>query len=292
MPKVTVVIATYNWSEVLPYSIASILDQTFTDFELMVVGDCCTDESGEVVAAFADPRVSWLNLPVNSGHQSAPHNEAIRRSDSDLIAYLGHDDLWLPHHLQILVSALDGSAGLSHGSTLLVDPVARPQAFPRGEWTYQKGDWLPPTCVLHSRALAETVGGWRPPWKTGLLESESELWSRLSSESGRQPLWVRGVSSVKLSASRRPDVYVERPHHEQELWLARIRCGESWDALIPTTRHDRAGSVVQRARSRWGRQSWRRRLRRSGGIIAPAAEQTAEQRWRARRRVKGLDGPS
>src|SRR5438034_6974226 len=72
MPRVTVVMATYNWSTVLPYSIGSALRQTFTDFELLVVGDGCPDDSAEVVAAIDDPRVRWINLPANSGHQSAP----------------------------------------------------------------------------------------------------------------------------------------------------------------------------------------------------------------------------
>src|SRR5262249_29306735 len=45
MPQVTVIIPTYNWSAVLPYSIGSALRQTFSDFELLVIGDGCTDDS-------------------------------------------------------------------------------------------------------------------------------------------------------------------------------------------------------------------------------------------------------
>ena len=120
MPRVTVVIATYNRSEVLPFSVASVLDQTLGDFELMVVGDGCTDDSEQIVGAIDDPRVTWLNLPANTGHQSGPNNAAIRRSDSELIAYLGHDDLWFPHHLDTLVGALEGEVGVAHGSYLMV----------------------------------------------------------------------------------------------------------------------------------------------------------------------------
>ncbi len=55
-PSVTVIIAIYNWSSVLPYSIGSVLRQTFTDFEVLVVGDGCTDESEAVVRGVGDPR--------------------------------------------------------------------------------------------------------------------------------------------------------------------------------------------------------------------------------------------
>ncbi|HKO55667.1 MAG TPA: glycosyltransferase family A protein [Thermoanaerobaculia bacterium] len=79
-PRVTVIMATYNWSSVLPYSIGSALLQTFADFELLVVGDGCTDDSEAVVNARDDRRVRWINLPVNSGHQSTPNNEGLRQA--------------------------------------------------------------------------------------------------------------------------------------------------------------------------------------------------------------------
>ena len=66
MPRVTAIIATYNWATVLPHSIASALDQTFTDFELLVIGDG-SPTSRKIVRRIGDPRVQWHNLPTNSG---------------------------------------------------------------------------------------------------------------------------------------------------------------------------------------------------------------------------------
>src|SRR5690349_20582249 len=98
-PLVSIIMATYNWSSVLPYSIGSVQHQTLPDFELLVVGDGCTDDSAEVVGAIGDPRVRWIGLENNSGHQSVPNNEGLRQARGEIIAYLGHDDLWLPDHL-------------------------------------------------------------------------------------------------------------------------------------------------------------------------------------------------
>ena len=94
MPRVTIILPTYNWSSVLRHAIASVLRQTFADFELLVIGDGCTDDSAQVVAEAADPRVRWIALPENSGHQSGPNNIGLSEARGEIIAYHGHDDLW------------------------------------------------------------------------------------------------------------------------------------------------------------------------------------------------------
>ncbi|MBS2004019.1 MAG: glycosyltransferase family 2 protein, partial [Cyanobacteria bacterium SZAS LIN-5] len=90
----------------LPYSVGSVLRQEFTDFEVLVVGDGCTDDSADVVNSIGDARVRWINLPVNAGHQSAANNEGLRQARGELVAYLGHDDLWFPHHLAALTNRI------------------------------------------------------------------------------------------------------------------------------------------------------------------------------------------
>jgi glycosyltransferase involved in cell wall biosynthesis len=105
-PAVSIVTATYNWSSVLRCAIESVRMQTFADFELLVAGDGCTDDSEAVVRAFEDPRLRWMNLPANSGGQAAPNNCGIAAARGEYIAYLGHDDVWYPTHLESLVETI------------------------------------------------------------------------------------------------------------------------------------------------------------------------------------------
>src|SRR5436190_14713221 len=107
-PAISVIIATYNRSGALVCAIESVLRQTFTDWELIIVGDGCTDDTAEIVARYveADPRVRFVNLARNWGEQSAPNNVGRRLARAPLIAYLSHDDLWLPHHLKACSEAL------------------------------------------------------------------------------------------------------------------------------------------------------------------------------------------
>lgn len=208
-PRVTVIIATYNWSSVLPYSIGSVLGQTFSDFELLVIGDGCTDDSEAVVRGIADPRVQWINIPRH-GHQSGPNNEGIRRARGELIAYLGHDDLWLPHHLEVLVRALDAGADVAHSAVALVWPDGRRQAAT-----------LLPTGTMHRRSMIDVAGGWRD-YREIELVPETDLLER-AREAGLRFTFVPRLTGIKLSAAARRGVYRERPSHEQAAWLARIR---------------------------------------------------------------------
>lgn len=215
MPRVTVIIPTYNWSTVLPYSIGSVLDQTFTDFELLVIGDGCTDDSESVVNAIEDPRVRWINI-TRTGGQSGPNNEGLRQARGEYIAYLGHDDLWLPHHLEVLVAALDAGADLAHSLVLLVPPPGgRKPPFVAAEL------WRPPTSVMHRRSVIERAGGWRH-FRDLKITPEGDLWLRIEAAGGKFAFVTR-LTAVKFPAAWRRRVYRERPSTEQAAWLARIR---------------------------------------------------------------------
>jgi glycosyltransferase involved in cell wall biosynthesis len=218
-PRVSVIIATYNWSSVLPYSIGSVLRQTMTDFEVLVVGDGCTDDSEQVVAAIGDPRVRWINLPANTKHQSGPNNEGLRQARGEFIAYLGHDDLWLPQHLALMVSALDATASdLAHSLNINVSPgessgwLSVPNA--------REGHFASPLCIVHRKRMTEEIGGWRD-YREINGGPDVELWRRAHA-AGYRFTFVRRLTGIKLPAGWRRDVYQMRPCSEQAAWFARI----------------------------------------------------------------------
>lgn len=101
MPSISVVIPTYNRADLLARAIESVLHQTYSDFELIVVDDGSTDSTREVVRAFVDrdPRVIYLHQQ-NSGGAASPKNNAFAHCKGEYIAYLDHDDEWLPEKLE------------------------------------------------------------------------------------------------------------------------------------------------------------------------------------------------
>lgn len=240
--RVTVIIPTYNWSTVLPYSIGSVLEQSWHDFELIVVGDGCTDESESVVGELAatDERIRWMNLAVGAGNQAGPNNEGLRHARGELIAYLGHDDLWLPRHLERLIGVIDAGAAFARSSVLLVNPGRAPFVFPTAD---QDQVWVPPSSMMVKAETLRTVGGWRFPTQTGNLDPESDLAMRIAQRFG-PPVLQPIVTAIKLPASYRRNVYRTRPCHEQASWLDRIRsaadpeemilqaCGEPFEPIV------------------------------------------------------------
>jgi glycosyltransferase involved in cell wall biosynthesis len=218
VPRVTVIIATYNWSSVLAHAIASVLGQSMGDFELLVVGDGCTDDSAEMVARFADPRLRWINLPANTGHQSGPNNRGLAEARGELIAYLGHDDLWLPHHLACLVDAL-GSTGadLAYSTLARILPDRR-VGYPVVPFV---GRSARPSSTMHRRKVTEVIGGWSD-YRTLRTHPDGDLWRRAEA-AGFHFVFVPRLTVLKFSASERRGVYRSKPCHEQAAWLHRIR---------------------------------------------------------------------
>lgn len=104
-PRVTVVIPAYNRSQALRPTIDSVLAQTFTDWELLVVDDGSTDDTGDVVRSCTDPRIRYLRQ-ANAGH-SAARNLGLEHARGELLAFLDHDDRWLPEKLARQVQYLD-----------------------------------------------------------------------------------------------------------------------------------------------------------------------------------------
>ena len=102
MPKVTVVIPTYNRSHLLKAAILSVLNQTYQDFEIIVVDDASTDDTSEVVAGLDEQRIKYTHHEVNQG-EAGTRNSGILSARSKYIAFLDDDDEWLPQKLEMQV---------------------------------------------------------------------------------------------------------------------------------------------------------------------------------------------
>lgn len=223
-PLVSVVLATYNWSSVLRQAIRSVLWQTYAHFELLVVGDACTDDSEQVVASFGDARVRWHNLETNSGSQATPNNVGLERARGEYVAYQGHDDVWHPKHLATTVAHLQRAHGdFGYALAEVLGPRGSRVRYVVGlirPSDLTKGYWFPPTSIVHRTELPQRIGGWRS-WKEADGPPDIDFADRVL-ESGARLTRVPALTAYKFPSSFRRNVYRDRPSHEQETYIQRI----------------------------------------------------------------------
>lgn len=98
-PLVSVVIPTYNRAHSLETSVRSVLEQTRTEIELIVVDDGSNDQTAELIARLNDGRIRYIGLSKNRG-ASAARNIGIAHAHGQYIAFQDSDDEWLPHKLE------------------------------------------------------------------------------------------------------------------------------------------------------------------------------------------------
>lgn len=110
-PLISVVIPTYNRSEMLKDALKSVLNQTFQDFEIIVCDDGSEDNTKEIVEAFKDNRIKYL-WQENSGLSPAVRNMGIQASKGKYVALLDSDDIWLPNKLEKQLNAFNKNPDL------------------------------------------------------------------------------------------------------------------------------------------------------------------------------------
>jgi Glycosyl transferase family 2 len=223
MTAFTVVMATYGRGRHILPSVRSVLGQSLADLELLVVGDASTDETEAVVAGVGDPRVRWLNLATRVGSQSGPNNAGIAAARGRWIAYLGHDDIWEPDHLERLAKlfGLDDPPDIAVSGAIFHLPNGVPGSQVTGlfaDGADVRRYFFPPSSFAHSREVVERLGPWRMPMEIRAPVDEDLLLRAV--DAGLRFRSTGRVTVHKFAAGHRYLSYVRQESQEQEAMLA------------------------------------------------------------------------
>lgn len=189
MPLVSIIIPTYNRSKLLRQAIASVLAQTYQDFELIIVDDGSTDDTKSVIEAIPDDRIRYIWQ--ENQQRCAARNTGIAAAQGEYLAFLDSDDLWLPRKLELQLDAIDRYPDISasHGRCVRMNQdfefIYPHELYSSGEpeWVgdvreslLMRNPFASQGVVAHRR-LFETVGG----FDVSLPHSEDwDMWIRLS----------------------------------------------------------------------------------------------------------------
>jgi glycosyltransferase involved in cell wall biosynthesis len=127
IPRVSVIIPTYRHRDFIPQTLASVFEQTFTDYEILVINDGSPDDTRGVISPYLDSgRITYIE---QSNHgQSHARNVGLSRAAGELIAFLDDDDLWPPDKLSAQVDFLDRepTVGMVGGRFQRIDAEGKP----------------------------------------------------------------------------------------------------------------------------------------------------------------------
>jgi len=224
-PVFTVIMATWGRGRHILPSIRSVLQQEYRDFELFVIGDACSDETETVVRALDDPRLRWLNLAARIGSQSGPNNAGIAEARGKYIAYLGHDDIWEPNHLQTLAALFATGEPPAFGVSGAI--LHLPNGLPGGPVTGVFTDdsvkhthFFPPSSFAHRKDAMDRIGPWRLPGELRTAVDRDLL--RRAAAADLRFSSTGAITVHKFTSTLRYLSYLRQESYEQLEMLAEI----------------------------------------------------------------------
>jgi cellulose synthase/poly-beta-1,6-N-acetylglucosamine synthase-like glycosyltransferase len=230
--KFTVLIPLYNKARFIACTLESVLAQTCTDFEVLVVDDGSTDGGPEQVAACADPRVRLLRQ-ANAG-VAATRNRGIAEARGEWVAFLDADDWLHPHYLATLLRVAQACpqadtvatdlAFIAHDERQWPPPWPAPEGEPRIELiTCLPARWMQgPTLSSSSTAVRRSVLlQMQPCFPVGETQGEDlDLWFRLSE---RAPIAIAHVPLAAYRVELAGSLSSQHAAHELAPFLRRLR---------------------------------------------------------------------
>ena len=199
-PKVSVLIPAYNHERYIGDTINSVLNQTFTDFELLIYDDCSTDKTPEIIKSFSDKRITAVFPDKNSGTVAALNN-LLKMATGEYIAVLGSDDTWMADKLERQLEVMENNPQIAacFSNAEIIDkesvPITDSSIFPIGIFNYTASDRASVLCDFF-------IGGNRLCHSSALIRADVHNSLGLYNPAYRQlhdfDLWVRLVLNHKI----------------------------------------------------------------------------------------------
>jgi len=236
-PTVSVVIPVYNGARYLAQAIQSVLDQTYKNFELIIVDDGSTDHTREVVCSFIEKE----QLPIryifqNNGGEALARNTGIAAAKGDYLAFIDADDMWMPNKLEQEVSLLEESKGIglvftSYRACIgekVTDEVVSVdrQKLDGNLLSFEellKRSFIAPSAIVVRKEIMQQVGPFDSSFK---MCTDYDMWLRISQITNiayiDEPLMIYRIHPWQISTKDKK-LNVEGEIRIYETWLKHLR---------------------------------------------------------------------
>ena len=184
-PFVSVVVPTFNHAPLLKRALDSVVAQTYSDWEAIVVNNFSTDETIDVVNSFKDDRIKLVNFK-NNGIIAASRNQGIKLAQGEFVAFLDSDDIWYPKKLEKCVDrAMLGTTFVCHGELWINSDLSTRAVMygPVSRADYQsllfRGNCISTSTTFIETELLRSVNGFDESAEIVTAE-DYDLWMRLA----------------------------------------------------------------------------------------------------------------
>ncbi|GGG54703.1 glycosyltransferase family 2 protein [Bizionia arctica] len=187
VPYFSIVISVFNKEDFIYNTINSVINQTYSDFELIIVNDGSSDSSEDIIKSFSDSRIRYIHQE-NQGAGST-RNNGIKLAKSNLIALLDGDDVWLPNYLESIFNAIKAfpnehiyTTAIAHNYPKKIVPVTYNFSIDGGVSIKNylkeslKHTILTSSSIVFKKSVLETTGLFDTSIKSG---QDTDLWIRI-----------------------------------------------------------------------------------------------------------------
>jgi teichuronic acid biosynthesis glycosyltransferase TuaG len=231
-PRVSVVIPTHNRATSIDRSIASVLNQSLSHLEVIVVDDGSTDDTMAMLTSIDDPRLRIFRIPSNSNSPSLPRNTGVAASTGEWVAFLDSDDTWHPTHLEDLLghaAATDAHMVCSNAQVDALTSTNYFDAMPPSLTvdTLLATNWVITSSVLVTRSALTKVGHF--PAAEGMpIYEDYAVWLRLATLGDiqvlqRETLTYQRDSPNSVGATMNPDEARPNTLADFNIWRSRLK---------------------------------------------------------------------
>ena len=189
MPKVSVIIPTYNHSDLVKEAIQSVLNQGLTDLEVVVIDDGSIDDTRSVVNEFTDQRVKYYYK--NNGGRCTARNLGLIKATGQFIAFLDHDDIWPPNYLNAMITPLEKNSeyDVTYTNITVINPDGNKREL--GSPKRRQSGWLTKNffdsspCMLPSSSCFRASAWENIFWdeKLSIVAEDYDVFLRISTKS-------------------------------------------------------------------------------------------------------------
>ena len=188
-PVVSVVIPSYNYASFLGRALKSLIEQTYSNWEAIIIDNYSEDNTDEVVNAFMDPRIRILKIR-NNGVIAASRNLGIRESKGDWIAFLDADDFWYPKKLEVCMKMIgddDATDVVGHDEMMVNIQTGFKRVLRHGPFQQDfyktllvEGNRLSPSATMVNKLFIEKNNLFFSESKAHITVEDYDYWMRIA----------------------------------------------------------------------------------------------------------------